>query len=214
MTLNTSATGVSLIKPRIVLSGKVSGAPDGSRPRLVLKATSRAFGQSYPDRRARADTAGRFRFVARPEINTTYHVALADGESVQGRSRSLDVRVYPTLSINFYSRMPHSVEVLFEVFGPQVNHFAGNNESARPGSAKYAYYYVIPHGSKRAYRLGRGRLHDEGCSITCGRGAWKKVRLTRRVRRSRGILGCIRGTGFLGMGSTYPACGRRVIRLG
>lgn len=212
LTLNTSATGIPLRK-RVVLSGKVSGAPEGSQPRVILKASSRAFHKSWHDVARRAGQDGRFRFVVRPGINTIYRVALADGQSVEGQSRSLEVRVYPQLSISFYSRLRHSVKVLFEVQGPEVNDFYPSIEHGQPGTARYGYYYVVPRHSKFAYKLGRGKLKDMGCSITCVRGAWHRVRYTKRVLHSRGILGCIRGTGFLGMGSVYPACGRRVIRV-
>jgi hypothetical protein len=131
-------------------------------------------------------------------------VATADGEQTAGQSPPVEVRVYPVLSIGFDSRTRRSFRALLTATGP---------EGVRSGSARYGYFYLVPRRSKFAYSLGRGRLRNEGCSVYCSRGTWKRVHLTRRVRRARGILGCIRGTAFLGMGLPAPDCGRRVVRL-
>jgi hypothetical protein len=214
VTLHTSATDVGLLEPkRIMLSGKITGVPEGSRPRLVLRSESVDYVQPFPNVDGRSDAAGRFRFAARPEINTTYRVATADGEQTAGQSPPVEVRVYPAISIGFDSRTPRSFRALLTVTGPQILPFEHGSGGLRPGSARYGYFYLVPRRSKFAYRLGRGRLRDDGCSVYCSRGTWKRVRLTRRVRRARGILGCIRGTGFVGMGLPTPACGRRVVRV-
>jgi hypothetical protein len=212
VTMHTSATDVGLAKPRVVLTGQITGAA-GPRPRLVLRSESVAYSQAFPDVDGRSDASGHFRFAVRPQVNTTYRVATADGEQVAGQSPPVDVRVYPVISISFYNRMPRSFRALLTVSGPEVLNVETGAVRARAGSARYGYFYLVPRHSKFAYKLGRGRLRDAGCSVYCERDAWKAVRLTPRVRRARAILGCIRGTGFLGMGLPTPACGRRVVRL-
>jgi hypothetical protein len=214
LTLRTSASDINLVKPRrIVLSGQITGIPQGSRPRLVLRAESLEFGKAFDDVEGRSDPAGNFRFRVRPELNTVYRVATADGEQMAGQSRPVMVRVYPLVTLTFHSRTLRTFRARLLVAGPWVLNFADDKVKTTRGSARYAFYYRVPRRSKFAYRIGRARLGDGGCGEYCYREAWKLIRRTPRIQAARSILGCLRGTGFRGMGLPTPACGRRAVRL-
>jgi hypothetical protein len=136
VTMHTSATDVGLAKPRVVLTGQITGAA-GPRPRLVLRAESVAYSQAFPNVDGRSDASGHFRFAVRPQVNTTYRVATADGEQVAGQSPPVDVRVYPMISISFNNRMPRSFRALLTVSGPEVLNVETGPVRARAGSARY-----------------------------------------------------------------------------
>ena len=217
LTLHPSATDVLLrgeSPRRIVLRGTVSGAAPGSPVHVVLEGSAPAYGKSVASRSTHTDGAGRFTFAVRPNINTTYRAVVAPGEAVQGASEPVAVRVYSGVGVSLYGLTRRTVDFLIEANGPDVLHFADGSLRPLPGPARYGYVYVVPRHSSRAYRVGRAKLEDGGCGTFCTRSAWVyKVPITRRLRRSRGLIGCTRGLAWLGSGLPTPACGRRTVRL-
>jgi hypothetical protein len=210
VTIRSSASDIGLGQ-KVVITGRVTRAAE-TRPRIVLRADSRDYSRAWANVGGRTDRAGRFRFSVQPEINTTFRVAVADGESRGGQSPPAEVRVYPLAAVSFAPTNGRTVTVMLDLDGPDIARFPNEDVRVLPGTARYGYYYLVPHGSNRAYRLGRARLRTAGCSNDCVRRSGLRVRVTRKLRRD-GVLGCIHGTAYLGMGLPDPVCGRRVVRL-
>jgi hypothetical protein len=143
-------------------------------------------------------------------------IRFAGKQSVTGRGNRVGVRVYPALNVDFGHNDygdPDSIYVLAE--GPSRLFFKTGTVTPRHGSARVGFFYGIPRHSKRAYKLGHGRLKRIECEDweSCQLLAKWRLRPTRRLRQARRVLACLHGTAFLGMGSVYPACGRRVIKV-
>jgi hypothetical protein len=201
---------------QVTFSGKVTGAPAGSATRIVLRSWATAYKRQFVDMPGETDAAGRFRIYARPQVNSTFRVVVERGQRVTGRSNRVGVRVYPSLTVDFghddYGN-PDSIFVTAD--GPSQLYTPTGPVRLRRGSARAAYFYGIPRHSKRAYKLGRGRLKRTDCEDTtyCQLLAKWRLRPSRRLRKARRVLACLHGRAFLGMGSGYAACGRKVIRL-
>jgi hypothetical protein len=197
-------------KSTVTFTGRVRGAPAGSRPRLVLKAWSAAYGQPLPDVPGRTDSAGRFRIVALQQVSATYRVTIAKGESVEGTSRRVRTIAFPSFSLGYGQQD----RIYLVVHAPAHLSFKRSTVRPRADRTRFAFFYGIPRHSKRAYRFGRARFESTQCDdYVCVRRAGWLIRDSRRLRQAKRILGCSRGSGFRGMGGLYGACGRRVIKL-
>jgi hypothetical protein len=205
----------------ITFSGRVTGAPAGRSTRILLTSRAPAYKRQFLDISADTDENGRFRISARPPINSIFRVVVDRGQSVTGRSNPVAVRVYPGLNVDIgeddYGN-PNSIYMT--ISGPAQLYFKTETSAEavtpRRGSARVAYFYGIPRHSKRAYKLGHGRIKTVDCDSSaayCEFIAKWRLRRSRRLRQARRVLGCLHGTVFVGLGSVYPACGRKVIKL-
>jgi hypothetical protein len=200
---------------KIKLTGTVSGAEAGSRTRIRLRSRSSAYNVQFDDVERQTDPEGRFHFWVQPPVNSTFRVEIATGEPVTGASGRVHLRVYPAVSVGF-NHDDHGREDKIYLAVDAPPQFGSSTDVAIPraGSATVGYFYAIPRHSKRAYRIGRARLKDPECDLYfCQRRAAWRIRPSERLRRAPRVLACMRGTGYVGMGARYPACGRRVIRV-
>jgi hypothetical protein len=205
----------------ITFSGRVTGAPAGRTTRIVLTSRAPAYRRQLLDVPGETDENGRFRIYARPHVNSTFRVVIRPGQSVTGRSNPVGVRVYPGLSVGIgHDDSGNPSSIYMTISGPAQLYFKTETSAEavtpRRGSARDAYFYGIPRHSKRAYRLGRGRIKTIECGARaayCEMVAKWRLRQSRRLQRARRVLACLHGTAFLGMGNVYRACGRQVIRL-